>query len=414
MLAIKTHGLDNDITDRIVVVALSVALHWILLALMFLMSFFLHHVLRIVKIPSLLAPFFVGLLFQSFLPLIPISFETSEIITVFSDLGIVFLLFLIGVNIDSQQLMSLSTSIVALALLNFGLSSLFGALILIGLGYPLYISVLVATALATVAEATIAPILDAMNLLRTKVANLIIGPGILDDVAEVILASLASFLVGTNMNVSDSLILLIGLPLFFGLAFFSHRVLMPWLTRLEPNCNEEQMFLLAISVAFLFVGVSLFFGFGVLLGAIVGGLIFQHYLKGNGAHETIIHILRPVAYGFLGPVFFFSIGFNIGFVSLVENLWTTVLLLSANFGTKLVSAYVVGRRLKLNGKSIAVIGLGLSAKFSMGIIPVQILYVNDIINQGLFVAFVAVSAISTATVPFVLAWLINRWRDSIV
>jgi Kef-type K+ transport system membrane component KefB len=67
----------------------------------------------------------------------------------------------------------------------------------------------------------------------------------------------------------------------------------------------------------------------------------------------------------------------------------------------------------LNGKSIAVIGLGLSAKFSMGIIPVQILYSAGIIDTGLFAAFISVSAISTVTIPFALAWLVSHWRESI-
>ena len=188
---------------------------------------------------------------------------------------------------------------------------------------------------------------------------------------------------------------------------------MPWLIRLEPNCNEEQMFLLALFVALLFVGVSLFFGFGVLLGAIVGGLVFQRYLRGNGSKGKIVAILRPVAYGFLGPIFFFSIGFGIGFVSLVESLWVTIFLLLVNFGAKFASAYIVGKRIGLNGKSIAVIGLGLSAKFSMGIIPVQILYSAGIIDKGLFAAFISVSAVSTVTIPFTLAWLISHWRESI-
>jgi len=88
-------------------------------------------------------------------------------------------------------------------------------------------------------------------------------------VAEVLLASLASFVVGTGTSETNPIFLALGLILFFGLALFSHRVLMPGLIRLEPNCNEEQIFLIALFVALLFVGVSLYFGFGVLLGAIM-------------------------------------------------------------------------------------------------------------------------------------------------
>jgi Ca2+-transporting ATPase len=393
---------------------MSMAISWILLSLMFFASYLLHLAFHKVRIPSLLAPFIVGLVFQGFLPflLLPSS-EYSQLIPVFSDLGIIFLLFLIGINIESQKLRSLSKSIAALAALNLGLSSGIGALLFISWGYPPLVSIIVATALATVAEATIAPILDEMDLLKTKTANLIIGPGILDDIAEVLLASLASFITGVGTSETNPVFLALGLILVFGLALVAHRVLMPLLIRLEPNCNEEQTFILALFVALLFVGVSLFFGFGVLLGAIVGGVVFQRYLRGNNSKGKIVAILRPVAYGFLGPIFFFSIGVSIGFVNLVESFWLTIPLLLVNFGAKFTSAYIVGKRIGLNGKSIAVIGLGLSAKFSMGIIPVQILYSAGIIDTGLFAAFISVSAVSTVTIPFALAWLVSHWRESI-
>ncbi|MFH0748519.1 MAG: cation:proton antiporter [Candidatus Bathyarchaeota archaeon] len=387
---------------------------WIILSLMFFASYLLHLVFNRLRIPGLLAPFIVGLLFQGFLPLTPLpSSDYSEIIPIFSDLGIIFLLFLIGVNIESHQLLGLSKSIIALAALNLGLSSILGGLFLIRLGYPPLIALIVATALATVAEATIAPILDEMKLLKTTTANLIIGSGILDDVAEVLLASLASFITGTGTSEMNPVFLGLGLLFFVGLALVAQRGLMPILLRFEPRCNEEQIFLLALFVALLFVGVSLFFGFGVLLGAIVGGWVFQRYLRGNDSRKTIVGILRPVAYGFLGPIFFFSIGFGIGFISLVESFEIMIVLFLINVVAKFASAYIVGNRIGLNRKAIVVIGLGLSAKFSMGIIPVQILYASGIIDKELFSAFVAVSAVSTATIPFLLAGLMSRWRRDI-
>jgi len=116
---------------------MSMSIPWLILALMFFASYLLHIVFHRVRIPGLLAPFIVGLIFQGLLPLTHLSsFEYSQIIPVFSDLGIIFLLFLIGINLESQQLRSLSKSITALAVLNLGLSSLIGAILLTSLGYP--------------------------------------------------------------------------------------------------------------------------------------------------------------------------------------------------------------------------------------------------------------------------------------
>ncbi|MEM2936063.1 MAG: cation:proton antiporter [Candidatus Bathyarchaeia archaeon] len=386
----------------------------LLLALMLFISYLLHLGLDRLRMPSLLAPLLVGFIFQ----LLPFaspftSVAFGETYYLLAQLGIIFLLFMVGLRFNVQELKSLSMQIAALSMLNLGFSSVLGFLILLSFGYPPFISVLVSTALATVAETTIAPILDELGVIRTKMASLILGPGVVDDIAEVIIASLASLIVGSKEATVDPVFLALGLSAFTALALAFHRLILPLIARFDEEPKDPHLFLLMVSTALIFTVVSQAFKFGILLGAIVAGLTFQSFLNSSNAELKAFPTLRAIAYGFLGPVFFFGIGLSTSLSTLAEGFQLTLWLLAANFLGKFLGVLIVGRMAKLNFKAIAVIGLGLSAKFSMGIIPVQIFYSAGLIDQQLFSAFVAVSAITTMFIPFSLAYIVNRWRQSL-
>jgi Kef-type K+ transport system membrane component KefB len=247
------------------------------------------------------------------------------------------------------------------------------------------------------------------------VANLIVGPGLFDDVAEVMIASLASVMVGSQATQAmvTPIFLVLGLLAFFAFAFVFHRFVIPLITRFDRESKENNLFLLLVSTALIFTAISQNFKLGVLLGAIVSGLTFQKFNNSSNAGSKAFTMLRTITYGFLGPVFFFGIGLSVNLSSFVDGFQLTLWLLVANFFGKFLAAIIVGTMTKLNLKAITAVGLGLSAKFSMGIIPIQIFYSAKVIDQQLFSAFVAVSAISTMIVPFALAYVIDRWRQSI-
>jgi len=121
-----------------------------------------------------------------------------------------------------------------------------------------------------------------------------------------------------------------------------------------------------------------------------------------------------VAYGLLGPVFFFEIGYGVSLQGLASTLVLTGLLLAANFIGKFLAVLIMRGMVQLSWREIFVIGLGLSTKFSMGIIPIQIFYSAKLIDQNVFSSFVAVSAITTMIIPFALASAMNRWKEYFV
>jgi len=391
-----------------------VVLLMVALAGMFFASYILHFPLDRYRMPTLLAPLLVGFLFQ----LLPNSgvwtgLPGTEGFTVLSTLGIMFLLLTVGVQLEPKAIMSLGRPILLISVLNMGFSTLLGYVVLTWFGYPPLVSLVVSTALATVAETTIAPMLDELGVIKSREASLILCPGIVDDIAEVILASVASVMVGATSAAVDPLYMILGFALFIGVALLLNRVVLPRFARFEGTPNDNHLLILLLSSVLTLVAITQSFGLGVLLGSIVAGLSFQRFLRELDADKRVLTILRALSYGFLGPVFFFGIGLDTGIDSIAASLPLTSLLLVANFIGKFLSAYIVGRLMGMSIKSILVVGLGLSAKFSMGIIPVQIFFTAGVIDEFVFSSFIAVSTITTVIIPFSLAYIINRWRGGI-
>jgi Kef-type K+ transport system membrane component KefB len=384
----------------------------VLLVFMFGASYLLHFLLDRFHLPSLLAPLLVGLVFR----LIPQFswvgiYASSGELGFLSSLGIMLLIFLVGVRVDVNEFKRQSLNMVSIAILNILFSTLIGMLVLLYYGYPLLISALISSALATVAEATIAPILDELDVIRSRSASLILGPGVLDDVLEIATASIASVMVGSMGTFNPSMILL-GIFVLLILAIIFHRLILPKLASLEVEARAYSLTMLMIVVALTFTLISEYFSLGILLGAVTAGIVFQKFISKSGGE--CVKLLRALAYGFLGPIFFFTIGLSITPESIVESAMLTLWLVLANFAGKFASTIIVGIYAKMNWKEIVVVGMGLSAKFSMGIIPAQILYSAGLIDEALFTSFVGVSTITTMTIPFTLSYIVKRWREDII
>jgi CPA2 family monovalent cation:H+ antiporter-2 len=381
---------------------------------MFLASYVLHFPLDRYRMPTLLAPLFVGFALQ----LLPSSssvlymVDTGQFNTL-SQLGIVFLLLTVGVQLDVKALLGLGRHIALLSVLNLGLSTLFGYVVLTFYGYPPIISLIISTALATVAETTIAPILDELGVITSVEACLILSPGVVDDVIEILIASLASVIIGAGEFQSTSAYMVGGFALFAVLALALNRVILPALTKFDGSPGDPHLLHILLGSTFVMVAISSRFGLGVLMGSIVAGLIAQRFLCACGAEKRTLGILRILGYGLFGPIFFFGIGMSTNLGSMAESATMTLLLIVANFAGKFLSALITGKIMGISLKSIAIVGLGLSAKFSMGIIPVQMFFSAGLIDKFVFSSFIAVSTITTLIVPFSLAYLINRWKGEL-
>lgn len=251
------------------------------LALLFGLACLLSGLLERVRIPGILAALFVGMAVH-YTPfgLRLLSPAIYGPLTFLAHLGVLFLLFFIGLQIDLTEMRAMSHDIVWLTVLNTAVPFLFGVGVMLALGYGRLLAFVIRLTRMPTAEAVVVPILDEFQLIRTRVGEFIVGIGTLDDVLEVFMVAVVSVWIGERAGDSsgglatDVIAIVAGLLVFVSLAWISHRWLVPWLSGWLPR-RPRNLILLAMLVLFGFGGLSEYARLGMVVGAITAGILMR-------------------------------------------------------------------------------------------------------------------------------------------
>ena len=199
----------------------------------------------------------------------------GEIFTILADLGVLFLLFFIGLQIDIKEMKSQSGNIILATVLNTIVPFILGFGAMFWLGYGYIIAFVIGLTCMPTAEAVIVPILDEFNLIKTKIGNYIIVAGVLDDIIEVFLVAFASVLISikTGQNVSNSKEIsdiIIHITIFIIATWFTYRFILKKVFKWTDN-KVSNLIVLTIIVLFIFGGFAEYSDLGLVVGAIIAG-----------------------------------------------------------------------------------------------------------------------------------------------
>jgi len=384
------------------------------LALLFALTYLLAGLLERVRIPGILAALFVAMAVH-YTPLGGrlLSPEFHVPLVFLGDLGVLFLLFFIGLQIDLKEMRDQSGDIIWLTVLNTTVPFLMGMAVMLSLGYGWLMAFVIGLTRMPTAEAVIVPILDEFKLIRTRVGEMIIGAGVLDDVIEVFLVALVSVWIGKKTgDMAGGIIgLIVGVLAFILLAWLCHRWVINfmgrWLTRRPRN-----LMLLSMVILFGFGGLSEYASLGMVVGAITAGVLMcPAFNKMGGVGEQVTHAIQWMSYGFIGLFFFFWVGLNADLEGLFREPALAILLYLAGTIGKLAGVFLMVPMGKLTVREAWTIGIGLDARLTTEIIVAQLLFDAKLIDGHLFTALVSAASFTAVTVPFVFALLVRRWGE---
>lgn len=376
------------------------------LAGVFLLTFILGRILEKIHIPWIFSALLIGLGLAAYNPFIDIT--SSDSFGLLSELGMFFLLFIIGFELDLNNIRKQGKFIVkttaAIILAETALGSL---LIHYVFGVEWLISILVATSFATVGEAVLLPILDEFGLVKSNLGQTILSVGVLDDVVEILTIVVASVLIGRSAghehySIGLNLLILAGL---FGLVFV--------LTMLQKKINVfkfkdiPSFFLFVIFLIFLFIGIGRF-AESAALGAIMAGIALRNIVPEERL-KLVDSEIRILAYGFFAPIFFLWVGIDTDVGYLVKYPLLVLLVMFMTKSTKVITSYFVGRK-ELGAKKSILLGISLCVKFSTSIVIIKLLFNKGIIASDLYSVLVGTTILFKFVVPFLLSFLIKRWK----
>ena len=373
---------------------------------MYLAIFLVGQLLERMRLPWIFSGLLIGLGLSLYNPFV--SLTSSDAFGLLAELGMFFLLFIIGFEIDFKTIKKQGSFIFKTTAALVFTEALFGTLLLHYLFVlPWDIAIIVALSFATIGEAALLPILDEFKLTRTKLGQIILGVGIVDDFVEVLAIVLAIVVVGAEAGHSQvSITTTIGILLvMFGLAF--------GLTRLKHAVNRIKcygagaFFLFVIAFILLFVGIGGFTEGTAALGAIIGGIALKNFLP-LGRLKQIESELRTIAYGFFAPLFFLSVGLHTDVSYIFAFPLLVVAIMLVVNATKIGTTYFMARK-DFGIKNAIVMGISFSIKLSTSIVVIAILYNIGLINLELYSVLIGSQVAFTFVVPLLLSYLIPKW-----
>ena len=378
---------------------------FLFLSITFLFTFLMGRLIEKIRVPWIFAALILGSFFAIYNPFVSIT--SSQAFTFLAQLGMYFLLFVIGLEINLKKLKEKGKFIFGATIFIILFEGVFGTLLVhFVFNSPWIVSILVALSFATVGEAVLVPILDEFKIVNKKLGQMIIGIGCLDDVIEVFILILVVILISSQTQTHFNIALvLISLSTLFILTIV--------LTKLKEEGIKfkihsiETLFLFTIFIFFLFLGIGKYAECSAL-AALLAGISLKTFLPEKRL-KLIESEIKTMCYGFFAPIFFLEIGLsmNIGYLISCPLLIFLVAIVSST--AKLLSSYIVGRK-ELGLKQSILLGIGLSVRFSTSIVISKILFDAGIITSGLYSVLIASGIIFTFLVPILFSNLLIKWR----
>ncbi len=375
---------------------------FLFLSLVFASTLVLGRVFERFRVPWVFASLIVGLLFSVFGGNVP------EQMKLLADLGMFFLLFIIGFEIDLREMRKKGPFIFRASFFIVAVSTLLGAATIYWLfGYDPVLSFLVALSFATVGEAILVPILDEFRLMRTKLGQALIGIGVIDDIVEIASLMLAVVLIGSGDIVAAviSVSVLFFLTLLF--AVFEEPLRLRRYVRKFAVPGIESLFLFVVFIFFLFLGIGNFSD-SSSLAALLAGVALRALIPEKRL-RIVESEVRTMCYGFFAPLFFFWVGSTIDFGYIVSYPLAVALVVAASAAGKLLGSYIIGRS-EFGTRGSLMLGTGLCARFSISIVIIKILFDAGLIHRDLYSVIVASTVIFTISIPLIFSRMVAKWK----
>jgi len=322
--------------------------------------------------------------------------ELGDVLEVFAELGVIFLLFWVGLETRVSEMRAVGPTALSVGVIGVVLPFAGGLALALGLGEATGTAVFLGAALAATSVGITSAVLIELGLIRTRAARTLLGAAIVDDILALILVAVATGVAAEGGLDPAELLVVVGLALafvaFFALGGTRAMARRPQLLK-EPRFSESPLLpavLLCLGVAVLAAQI----GLAAIIGAFLAGLMVAETKEQHPIEDEVAPL-----YAFFPPFFFVAIGIQLDLGALLD--WGTFALLAAvtvvAAATKLVGAWIGARKMKPEERRL--VAIGMIPRGEVGIIVAGIGAIAGVIDEQLFAVIVAMSILTTLVVP---------------
>lgn len=331
--------------------------------------------------------------------------EPNQTLEVFAELGVVFLLFWVGLETRLSDLAKVGGTATRVGVFGMVLpliAGFFGAKLI---GETTETSLFVGAALvATSVGITSAVLLD-LKALKTKAARTILGAAVIDDVLALILLSIVVGIADTGGVDLVSILIVIGVSLAF-LVFVGlggTRVVRRWPDIFHAPKFAESPLLPAIILCLGLAAIAAQIGLAAIIGAFLAGMIVAETRDQHDFEKEVAPL-----YAFFPPFFFVFIGLQVELSAFSDPLMFGALIAVTVIAavTKFAGAWIGARA--MGARESLIVGVGMIPRGEVGIIVAGIGLTKGVIDGDLFTVIVGMSVLTTLIAPALLKMVLKN------
>jgi Kef-type K+ transport system membrane component KefB len=330
----------------------------------------------------------------------------TDMLHLFSELGVIILLFEIGLETNLRQLLQVGGAATVVALVGVALPFALGYAVCWMLGFDTMVAVVAGATLTATSVGITARVLADLNRLHEPESHIILGAAVIDDVIGlVILAVVTGLTAGqplTVLGVATTTAIAFGF--LAGTLLVGGLVIPPLVRAVNRIDLPGTATMLAIMVAFGLAWLASVAGSAMIIGAFAAGLLLRGTPQAHEIERGVAHLGH-----FFVPLFFVTVGaaVDVGVLNPLEAGNRSTLLI----GGLLILVAVIGKFLAgfapvwLKGNK-KVIGVGMIPRGEVGLIFAQTGLASGVFTPSLFSAVTMMVLVTTFMAPPLLKYLL--------
>ncbi len=350
------------------------------------------YVLRLIKQPQILAYVLVGILIT---PVFGLVTDTS-LIGSMSTIGIAFLLFIVGMEIDLRKLKNVALVSTLGGGIQIVLLFVFGYLIALLLGFLSLEAAYVGLMLAFSSTMVVMKLLSDKKELNTLHGRIVVGILLLEDIVAIFALSVLSSI--NDFNLSLFGVAFLKFLSLFAVAFLCSKYLFPRIFKFAAK-NPEILLMSSVAVCFIFSLAFYYLGFSIVIGAFLAGVTL-----GNLEYNLDIIAKVKSLRDFFALLFFVSLGMGLSLAVIKDMIWPLAIFILFVILFKPFIIMTICSLFKYTKKPafLSAISLSQVGEFSL-IIAAQGLLLGHI-SQDLFSLIVVVTLLSITLTSYLIKY----------
>ena len=344
----------------------------------------------------------------------------SHALALLADLGIFFVMFHTGMEMDPKELLRHIKPSLSVALGGFTLPFALGMAVTWAFGGTLYQSLFMGMGISITAIAVQAVVLHSLHIHRTDVGHVIIGAAIADDILSLVALSILLGLAKTGtISVAAVSWVMFKVAAFFGATIIAGHFVVPRLTR---GLKDEggKGFAFAMVTALTMSYLAEIAGLHLIMGAFLAGQFVRKEIMDEKVYRKIGDRFFALSYGFLVPIFFATLSLHLN----LQWSWPFAL-----FGLAVVVAAIVGKLFGaglgaavfgFNRWECTMVGFGMNGRGAVElVVAAVVIKLSDellasgaidapLLTETQFSALVLMAFVTTFLAPLALRWAVRR------